>query len=112
MDKEAVNALVKNNLAKYQVKWDKERVKLLAFEINLVNESFDNAYSELSLRNTGLRLTGMAPDYQILRVGDWDAEGKYRDGARIVSRLCSLCSQHQLRNSYGITTDFKSVVIS
>ncbi|KAJ1388871.1 S-adenosylmethionine decarboxylase proenzyme-like [Sesbania bispinosa] len=26
--------------------------------------------------------------------------------ARIVSCPCSLCSRHQLRNSYGITTDF------
>ncbi|KAJ1421154.1 cingulin-like protein 1 [Sesbania bispinosa] len=101
MNKQAVAALVKKNLARYQAKWDEEGAKLVAIGNNLVKDSFENAMAQLSLRNPGLVRDGVSHEFEVFRgqvckvdtaarklvnvdsgleLLDWDEEGKYRDG--------------------------------
>ncbi|KAJ1389262.1 leucine-rich repeat-containing protein [Sesbania bispinosa] len=99
MNKQAVTALVKKNLARYQAKWDEEKDKLVAIGNNLVKDSFENAMAQLSLRNPGLVWDGVSHEFEVFRgqvckvdtaarklvnvdsgveLADWDEEGKYR----------------------------------
>ncbi|KAJ1430911.1 hypothetical protein SESBI_07504 [Sesbania bispinosa] len=51
MDRQVVAALIKNNLARHQAKWEEEKARLLDIGNNMAKESFDNALAQLSLRN-------------------------------------------------------------
>ncbi|KAJ1415612.1 hypothetical protein SESBI_18043 [Sesbania bispinosa] len=67
MNKQAVTALVKKNLARYQAKWDEEKAKLVAIGNNLVKDSFENAMAQLSLRNPGLVRDGVSHEFEVFR---------------------------------------------
>ncbi|KAJ1375727.1 hypothetical protein SESBI_50691 [Sesbania bispinosa] len=67
VSKQAVAALVKKNLARYQSKWDEERAKLVAIGNNLVKDSFENAMAQLSLRNPGLIRDGVSHEFEVFR---------------------------------------------
>ncbi|KAJ1433930.1 hypothetical protein SESBI_05774 [Sesbania bispinosa] len=101
MSKQAVAALVKNNVAYFQAKWDEEKAKLVAIGNNLLKDSFENAMSQLFVRNPDLVQDGVSHEFDVFRgqvckvdtascklinvdsgveVADWDEDGKYRAG--------------------------------
>ncbi|KAJ1389891.1 DUF5068 domain-containing protein [Sesbania bispinosa] len=101
MDKQVVAALIKKNLARHQAKWDEEKEKLVAIGNNLVKESFENSFAQLSLRNPALVRDEVSYEFEVVRgqifkvdtaarklidvdssqeVANWDDEGSYREG--------------------------------